>query len=218
MVTAGRADRLAIIIGGVVRQAVEDARANGVVVLNAASPEGRLAVEWITSALGVAQVWCVTAEACAAAALDTARFGAARFLPEPEFERAVGRVLGARVGALLASPANKTALLLGGSRPPEPLLPLGDLYASQVAMLAGEWTAPAEVRRLAAAAGGVETLDRVLEDVLERRSTAEAALRPLPAQVGCAVLGALEAGRFAHRGLGLVPKLGARTLGIDYFA
>ncbi|MBI4545907.1 MAG: hypothetical protein HY703_11975 [Gemmatimonadetes bacterium] len=44
------------------------------------------------------------------------------------------------------------------------------------------------------------------------------ALSALPPALRDAVIAAFEAGRFARRRLGLVPKPGARTLGVDLFA
>ncbi len=45
----------------------------------------------------------------------------------------------------------------------------------------------------------------------------QAALEPLGAAAAAEVGRAIEAGRFARRRIGLVPKLGGRTLGIDLF-
>src|SRR5690606_16030915 len=109
-------------------------------------------------------------------------------------------------------------LLLAAAVPPEPLIPLGDLYASEVERLAGSWSAPPEVAALADLAGGIDRLDAALIEHLDRRRPAEAALASLPPAARAAVLDALETGRFARRRIGLVPKLTTRTLGVDYFA
>lgn len=137
-------------------------------------------------------------------------------VPAGEHEHALLR--GEREDALTAHPANKTALLLGGRIPPEPLLPVGDLYASQIEALAGGWTAPAVVRELAERAGGIAALDGALAALVDERRAAGPALATLPPAVRPAVLAAFEQGRFARRRVGIVPKLGARTLGIDLFA
>jgi hypothetical protein len=211
------ADRLARVVAGVIRQAVEDAGAAGVVLLEAATPEGVLAADWSARSLGSARVWRADAPPEIAADLR-ATLGALAALPRAEAERATGRTLAARLGALLAHPANKTALLLGRSAPPEPLLPLGDLYASQVAALAGGSSLPDEVRDLADRLGGIEVLDAALMKLFEHRAPAAAALESLPAAAAVELVARLDAARFARTRVGLVPKLGRRTLGVDLFA
>src|SRR5688572_3852339 len=57
---------------------------------------------------------------------------------------------------LTAHPANKTALLVGAFMPRTDLLPLGDLYASQVAQLTDGWTGDRVVEALAAEVGGID--------------------------------------------------------------
>jgi len=221
-VSAAAGARVAAVVGGVVRQAVEDAGAAGVVLLDDGSPEARLAAEWCGAALGPERVFSVAPPPRDAveAVLAAAR-GGVRGAPEvgaAELHRLFGRLMAAERKALLAHPANKTALLLAAAVPPEPLLPLGDLYASEVERLAGSWSAPPEVAALADLAGGIDRLDAALIEHLDRRRPAEAALASLPPAARAAVLDALETGRFARRRIGLVPKLTTRTLGVDYFA
>jgi hypothetical protein len=130
----------------------------------------------------------------------------------------VGRVLARERNALLLHPANKTALLLDPVFPPEPLLPLGDLYAMHVEALAGGWTGGEELRNLAERAGGVAVVDAALDEIVERRQPPERALAHLPEAVRRDILQRWHAGRFWRRRPGLVPKLSGRTLGIDLFA
>ena len=199
--------RVAAVIGGVLRQAVEDAGSAGIVVLDDGTPEAALCVRWSTQALGKDAVWAITP------ALDSVTEDLTEHV---EAHRCAGRLEAVRRDALLAHPANKTALLLGGRLPPEPLLPLGDLYASDVARLAGGWAAPPFVAELAEAAGGVPALDEMLKMLLDQRYDPELLIRELgdPAPL---VWNALRAGRFCRRRPGLVPKLGLRTIGIDLF-
>ncbi|MGH7555918.1 MAG: hypothetical protein ACREMQ_23190, partial [Longimicrobiales bacterium] len=89
---------------------------------------------------------------------------------------------------------------------------------SQVGELAGAWSAPQHVLALAESAGGIDALDRTLEEMIDRRSAPERAAPALPVAARDRLLGSLDAGRFHRRRMGLVPKLGARTLGIDLFA
>lgn len=213
--------RVAAVVAGVVRQAVEDAGAAGVVVLDDGSAEARLAAEWCSAALGPERVFrSAPPSAGVVEAVLAAADGAARPIRDAsaEVHRLLGRLSALERNALLAHPANKTALLLGVAVPPEPLLPLGDLYASEVERLAGSWSAPSEVVALADAAGGIGPLDAALAELVDRRRPPEAALATLPPAVRTAVLGALERGRFARRRIGLVPKLTSRTLGVDFLA
>ncbi len=213
-----RVDRIARVVAGVIGQAVEDARAAGIVILDGASPEAKLGRCWAAAALGSDRVWAVEPRTLCDAGIDPGLLDSLDALTPPERERSVGRALAARHGALLAHPANKTVLLLGHESPPEPLLPLGDLFASQVVVLAGEWSGPDDVRELAQRAGGIDALDQALEELIDRRSVPDwtAAVRSDGAH--SAFLEALERRRFGRRRIGLVPKLGARTLGIDLFA
>jgi hypothetical protein len=206
-------ERIARVVAGVVQQAVEDAGAAGVVVLEPDSPEGRLAVAWSVRLLGADRVWRIDPDG--ASGNDVGGSPDRR----EEFRRGVARVLARDRNGLLMHPANKTALLLDPFPPPEPLLPLGDLYATHVARLSdGAWTGSDGLHELADAAGGIETLDAALAAIVEGRAPAARALGHLPEAVRRGILQRWEAGRFWRRRPGLVPKLGARTLGIDLFA
>jgi len=214
-----RRARIVAIIAGVLRQAVRDAGATAIVLPDDGSPEATLARECCVAAVGEPGVIMVAApsaaqlERLAAVAGD----GGPADVVAAEAHRYLARLEAERRSALLAHPVNKTALLLSARVPPEPLLPLGDLYASQVEALAGGWTAPPAVRELARRAGGVAVLDAALIGWLEERRELAAALARLPEEGRAAVRAALEAGRFARRHVGLVPKLSARTPGIDLF-
>ena len=128
------AQRIETIVAGVVRQAVRDAGARALIVLDDGSPEATLAHAWCAAALGPGSVALARGGAIAR---DMPRL----FAPHPagreiaamdpatlaeEARRLEARLL-ADVGGslvLIAHPANKTALLLGAVAPPEPLLPL----------------------------------------------------------------------------------------------
>lgn len=233
MADAERAARIGAIVAGVVRQTVRDAGASGIVLVDDGSPEATLIRRWCSDALGGA-VHAVDPQDAGAVVEWAQRHGAAgrddaAVGPDGsaaredaglggEAHRFLARCVARRAGALVASPVNKTALLLGGEPPPEPLLPLGDLYAGQVRALAGGWSGPAAVRELADRAGGIDMLDAALVRLVDERRSPADALAELPDGVADAVLRAFEAGRFGRRRLGLVPKLGARTPGIDLFA
>lgn len=125
---------------------------------------------------------------------------------------------GGTVGSgLVVHSASKTALLLGCA-PAADVLPLGDLYATQVVALAGPVELPREIEELAAACGGAETLDRALQRYFDERRGWDAATAGLPGEAAAQLKERLEAARFRRIRIGLVPKLGARTPGIDLYA
>lgn len=181
-IVAERRARLGRIVGGVLRQAVHDARADGVRLLEASWPEAELAHEWCVAALGADRV-------------------------------STGTNVGVWLGV---HPVCKTALLLG-EVPAAELLPLGDLYASEVRQLAGGWSPSARIRQLSAQAGGDDALDGALRRWAEDRVAAARAVAALPGPAALDVAEAIELGRFARARVGLVPKLTTRTLGIDFW-
>jgi hypothetical protein len=208
---AGRERRVGEIVGAVARQALADRGATCIALLDDGGPEAGLAARLLTAALGEGRVIRVAGEN---GELESVLHPAPR---DPAGLAEELRRLRARLtpDALTANPANKTALLLGGELPPEPLLPLGDLWASEVAELAGSWSAPQEVRRMAELAGGIEALDAALRGWADGRDAD--ALRALPAEAAGAVAKALAAGRAARLHPRIVPKVGTRSLGADLF-
>jgi hypothetical protein len=208
-----RAGRIAEVVVAVARQLLIDRGVSRLALLDDGSPEARLAAGWLEHGLGgaalvrvrepVAQLELLLQKA--ADPDGATRAGA-------EGIRFTARLLS---DVALVNPANKTAILLSGDLPPEPLLPLADLYASEVRELAGDWSAPPPVRALAERAGGIEVLDRALRELFEARNPE--ALDALPGEIGHSVRAALARGRAARRSYHVVPKLGSRTLGVDLF-
>lgn len=84
-----------------------------------------------------------------------------------------------------------------------------------MAALAGSWSAPAEARRIAEAAGGIEALDAALARRFEGRDPR--ALDALPAEAAKLVESALKRGRASRFAPRVVPKLGTRTLCVDLY-
>lgn len=203
--------RIAEVIGAVARQALADRGRTRIALLDDGGPEAELAARLLTAVLGVDAVERVADGGGVESVLHAAE-GVSPARRAEEMRRTRARLMD---GALPAHPASKTALLLGGELPPEPLLPLGDLWASDVAALGGGWSAPEEVRALADAAGGIEALDAALRGLIDGRDAA--ALDALPAEVGDAVRRRLAAGRASRIFPRVVPKLGGRTLGVDLF-
>ncbi len=203
--------RIAEVIGAVARQALADRGRTRIALLDDGGPEAELAARLLTAVLGVDAVERVSDGGDVESVLHAAD-GISPARRAEEARRTRARLMD---GALPAHPASKTVLLLGGELPPEPLLPLGDLWASEVAALAGAWSAPGEIRALAEAAGGIDALDAALRGLIDGRDAA--ALDALPAGVRDAVRGRLAAGRASRIFPRVVPKLGSRTLGADLF-
>ena len=212
MTDGGRSDRIARVVGDVLRQAVADCGASGIIVLDADTPEGELVLAWAMRALGPERVHAARDIPAGWSA------GASSEVAGTELRRTAARVLAARHDWVLTHPASKTVLLLARQMPPEPMLPLGDLYASQVREMAGGCTLPDDVAALAELAGGVDALDRALHGWLEERRSLDDALAGLPAAAGHAIRGRLQRNRPQRRWPKRVPKLSARTLWIDVFA
>ncbi|MGQ0561506.1 MAG: hypothetical protein ACT443_06485 [Gemmatimonadota bacterium] len=128
------------------------------------------------------------------------------------------KAAGGRAGVgLTVAAASKTALLLGAG-PVADVLPLGDLYCTQIEQLIGVMELPPELAELAKACGGAETLDRVLELHFDERRTWQSAVAELTFPVREQLKQRLDAARFRRTRVGIVPKLGSRTLGIDLYA
>lgn len=167
------AARLAFVVRGVVQQAMTDAGASGLRLVDTPSEDSSLIEKWC----GI------------------------------HFEDSDA---GLAVGS-----ASKTELLLGQPMPAA-LYPLGDLYASEVAALGGSGGLSREASQLAQRAGGVARLDDALRALLDERRDADAAFVHIP-ELQESVRRRLQQTRFRRAHPGIVPKLGARTIGIDLF-
>ncbi|HUF49448.1 MAG TPA: hypothetical protein VMN60_01360 [Longimicrobiales bacterium] len=199
--------RVEQVVRGVVAAAVRAAGADGVVVLEDWTAEGELLYEWLVRELGEARVWRVASLA-----------SNVQGVPGTMEAQLVAAWRASREGrALLAHPVNRTALLLGGPPPRADLLPFGDVPASQLEALTGGWTASPEIEQVAAAAGGVQALDRALGRWIDERWTVENALADVDPAVARRIVELYERGRYYRLRPLVVPKLGARTIGIDLF-
>jgi hypothetical protein len=127
-------------------------------------------------------------------------------------ERAGGR---SSDGGLAISPTSKTEILLLADRHAADALPFGDLYITQLHQLAGPFSFSPALAELAALCGGPETLDAVLRLHVDGRRSWSAAAAGLPAPCAHTLKQRLDAARFRRMRIGLVPKLSARTPGID---
>ena len=211
MTGAPNADRVAEVIGAVARQALADRGVSRIALLDDGGPEARLAASILRSTLGDKAVIPIDTSDVDPRGLMQGITADERRVDE-EVRRMRARLM---EDALPAHPANKTALLLGGDPSPEPLLPLGDLWATDVLALRGGWSASPEVEALAADAGGIETLDGALRRLIDGRDAA--ALDALPAEIARRIRAMLAAGSAARRYPHVVPKLGGRTLFADLY-
>jgi hypothetical protein len=113
----------------------------------------------------------------------------------------------------LAGAETKTLLVLGHHPTGAAILPLGDLWASEVQELAGGCTVPAPFPSQTPTE--LMAADAALRACLEEGARESAALAGLPVRIRDAIAGALEEGRASWHPPVLVPKLGRATLGID---
>jgi hypothetical protein len=192
------------IVCAVAEQALRDAAAAGIAVLDDWTPEGELVYEWLVAGLGEERIW---REASLASNVHAAGTDGG--------QRCVWRIAGERA-ALLAHPATKTALLLGGRLPFADLFPLGDLYASQVMELAGGWTVPPVAAVLVNDAGH-GAVDEALRRMIDGREPAHGACSGLNEAAAAELIRLYARGRYYRRRPRLVPKLTGRTLGVDLF-
>ncbi|MBA4157069.1 MAG: hypothetical protein H0X65_06290 [Gemmatimonadetes bacterium] len=215
--------RIAEAIGAVARQSLADWGVSQVALLDDGSPEATLVARVLEAEIGRGYLLRVTVTNSQVESVLHMLSGDQRAEPPSDAVHSAGigvaeaRRLRARLipDALVANAANKTALLLGGPLPPEPLLPLGDLYASEILTLTGGWSAPAPVRELASAAGGIERLDAALRARIDDRDAG--AFEELNPRLRDALDEALSRGRASRVYRQIVPKLGPRTLGVDLF-
>lgn len=193
-----RLERIAAVVAGVVTAAARDACRTRLVVLGHDSPEGAL-LERCLAMAGVG----LPVEGVPVGADDAG-----------DDAHALARRRAGDAGLLL-NPASKTVAVLWPETLAEPVLPLADLYASQIAGLAGGWSGPAAARDLVERAGGVEAVDRFLAAHLDERRPIEGALAGIPEPAATELRDRLAAGWWWRRRLGVVPKLGHRTLGLE---
>ena len=193
--------RVARVVTEIVGAAARDARRDRLVILDGGTPEAQLLARCLSEGRIELPVERITSAAGEGESVEALRARAR---------------CAAGASALLLNPVNKTVAVLWPETIAEPVLPLADLYASQVVALAEGWSAPEDARDLIRRAGGVGPVDAFLTEHLDRRVPIERAIRLIPD--GAAALELRErlaAGWWWRRRLGLVPKLGGRTLGLD---
>jgi hypothetical protein len=125
--------------------------------------------------------------------------------------QAVARAQALAQGLLPVGTTNKTALLLEDAPLPARVLPLGDVWASDVEAWSGRATLPTVL--LGSARAEVAAVEEALRNYLQEGMAPEAAFAPL-GTLGPRVRAALDAAERRRRGL-VVPKLEPWTAGID---
>lgn len=202
--------RLRTVVVGVVEAALREQGARGIVLTGPEGPERRLLRRWLGEGAVVPDE----------AAVERCREGLAAALPEApaatvegEARRAVARTVAGAQGLLEASEIHKTALVTAPGPPPERLLPLGDVWASQVLAVAGDCTVPAGLEGLGAEEIGA--VDAALRAHLEEGRRLEEAVEPLEPVVRERLVGLLRRRPWGRFRVPLVPKLGPGTVGVD---
>lgn len=209
-------DHIARVVVAVVAEAIREAGAQGVVLTSSPRPETSLLERWFGAAAITVKVPDAEVVRAVADSLDVilagdASAGVAR--SNEEARRAAARVIANHEGLIPVSAVNKTELIWAERLPPEPLLPLGDLYASQIHTLTGACTVPPplvgiEPHRLRA-------VDEAISQVVDDGVRPDVAFAELPPELRDATFSAMH--RSAWRGTlpPVVPKLSRRTLAVD---
>jgi hypothetical protein len=124
-----------------------------------------------------------------------------------------GRAISSIRGLLLVGTSNKTGLLLSFRPSAHPILPLGDLYASQILELAGGCTVPPPLQGISPEE--LSDVDSALRAYFEDGLPPEEAFGSLEPPRGRQIRRMLEESRKKWHHIPLIPKLGEGTLGLD---
>jgi hypothetical protein len=202
------ATRTGRIIAEVVAAEVRRTGCRGVVLASPPGPEAALLGRWLGETLPLRRP-------DAGAVSDVAGALAAGGAPGRHVEALAWQVVAAAQGLaqdlLLLGATNKTVLLLEDAPLPARVLPLGDLWASDVARWIGDATVPTVVGD--PSHGNVAIVDASLRAYLVEGVAPEVAFGPLGGDAP-RIRAALDAAERRRRGL-VVPKLEAWTAGID---
>jgi len=219
MDTATDPTRAFRIVTGVVGEALRASR-RAAVVISGGGPEETVLRGWLETA-GIPWEPVTTAALEAARRVVVGSHGEAShggrspsgWSMEAEASALAGAAQARARGLLQLGTANKTCILLSPTAPPQAVLPLGDLYASEIQALAGSCTLPPCLQGVSQ--GIVQDVDLALRAYLEEGSDQGRAFAGLDAGLRLEILAALADARRAWHPLPLVPKLSRATLGID---
>lgn len=202
------AERQGRIVAEVVAAEVARTRCHGVVLASPPGPEADLLGRWLPGTLPLRRP-DPGAVSDVAGALASA--GAPGAHVEALAWQAVAQAQALSQGLLLLGTTNKTMLLLADAPLPARVLPLGDVWATDVERWAGRATLPPVLRD--ATDAQVAAVEKSLGDYLQEGAAREVAFTALGAMAS-PVLAALDAAEPHRRGL-LVPKLQKWTAGSD---
>lgn len=198
------------IITAVVRVALRSSGRSGVVVAGG-GPEQTLLGEWLRKA-GIPFVTPgEPALEQAQALLGSVRIGDPEMAAESSGLAGWGLAWAEKL--LLLGTSNKTCLLLSPTKPVQSVLPLGDIFATQVAELAGAATLPPCLRGVPPEE--IRAVDEALGAYYEGGFGEDTAFDGLDLHLRDAVLSALAEARRGWHPRPLIPKLGRATLGLD---
>lgn len=209
-------DRITRVVVAVVAEAIREADAHGVVLASSPRPETVLLERWFAAAAIPVKIPDAEVVRAVADSLEASLGGdafEAVVRASEEARRAAARVIANRDGLIPVSAANKTELIWADRLPPEPLLPLGDLYASQIHTLAGACTTPPQL-------GDIEpdrlrAVDKAIAQVVEGGVRPDVAFAQLPSELRDAAFSAMHHSAWKGTLPPVVPKLSRRTLGVD---
>ena len=201
------------IVTGVVREALRSSGRSGV-VLAGGGPEEELLHRWLREARIPFVIPATASVERARELLDSLHLPGGG-TPESGMEASelAGRAHAWAEGLLLLGSSNKTFLLLSPIPTSCEILPLGDLFASQISELTGDSSLPPCLRHVSAER--LRAVDKALADYYEEGYGEDRAFGDLESDLRRTVLSALTQARRGWHPRPLVPKLGRATLGLD---
>lgn len=204
----GDSERSGRIVAAVVVAEVARTGCRGVVLASPPGPEADLLAEWLPGELSLRRP-DAGAVADVAGALVVA--GAPGSHVEALAWQAVARAQALSQELLPLGTVNKTTLLLEDAPLPARVLPLGDVWASDVERWVGRATLPTVLRN--ARPDEIVAVEEALRDHLQEGVPPDTAFARL-GTLGPPVRAALDAAERRRRGL-VIPKLEKWTVGID---
>lgn len=208
--------RIRTVVLGVIREALRESGARGLILATAPGPEARLLAGWCDEGGVALEAPDEELIRTLTGALEAQASPELRARASGEARRAAARLMAGERTLIPVAAINRTALLLSPAPPPEPFLPLGDVPATAVRTLAGECTLPDPFQDLAREAEKLLAAEALLEE-LGRPGPGRPA-EPIPGvspELRRRLEAAIAAGSWGRRVPPLVPKLGSGTWGLD---
>lgn len=204
------AERYRKIILGVVREALR-ATAREAVVVSGSGPEQALLRGWLDEGGIPVHEPTASEEGLGVGLMGTD--GTPDHLFHPEASALAGQALAWREGFLSLGTTNKTCLLLAPRQPIQAILPLGDVFASEIWDLAGAATVPPVLE--GGTLADLRRVDQAVDSYYSGGVAADTAFGALPPALRDEVQKAWAFSRKGWHPRPLIPKLGKATLGLD---